>query len=184
MAARKTTIEFLPQEEWEKGIGGKILKWALTVGRHIVIFTELVVILAFLSRFKFDRDLSDLGEKIKQQQAIVESLTKFEKEFRFLDKRLETIENLRKTQLETDKVLTELAALVPVDVYLSDFNVADDQFDLTATTLSEIGLGTFLKNLKESPEFGKIVLSKVSSGEEGKVGIEFQLEGTLISGEK
>ncbi len=88
MAARKSTIELLPQENWEKGTFGRLLKWALTVGRYIVIITELIVILAFLSRFKFDRDLTDLNEKVKQQQAIVQSSAQFEQKFRFLQKQL------------------------------------------------------------------------------------------------
>jgi len=180
MAARKTAIEFLPQEDWEKGTFGKILKWALTVGRHIVIFTELIVILAFLSRFKLDRDLTDLGEEIKQKQAIVEASAQFEKEFRFLGKQLQTIESLRKNQLGAEEVLSELAALIPVDVYLADFNVTGKQVSLTAIALSERGLGTFLRNLKESPKFENLSLSQVSSQMEKEIGIKFQLKGELV----
>lgn len=184
MAARKISIEFLPQEEWEKGTFGRVLKWALTIGRHIVIFTELVVILAFLSRFKLDRDLTDLGEKIKQKQAIVASSAQFEKDFRFLDKRLRTIEELRKTQLEAGMVLTELSSLTPADVYLSDFTVNDKQVSLTATALSETGLGIFLKKLKSSPKFENLTLSQVSSGSEREIGIKFQLSGKLVPQKK
>jgi Tfp pilus assembly protein PilN len=175
MAARKTTIEFIPQEDWEKTYFGKLLKWVLTAGRYIVIITELIVILAFLSRFKLDRDLTDLNEKVKQQQAIINASAQFEKEFRFLQKRLSTTEGLRKTQLETNQVLTELGGLTPVDVYLDNFAVAGKQVSLTATALSEAGLGTFLNNLKASPKFTKLTLSKVSSEIEKGVGISFEL---------
>lgn len=179
MAARKTTIEFIPQEDWEKTSFGKLLKWVLTVGRYIVIITELIVILAFLSRFKFDRDLTDLNEKVKQQQAIINASAQFENEFRFLQKRLSTIDGLRKTQLETEQVLSELAALTPIDVYLDDFTVAGKQVSLTATALSEAGLATFLNNLKASSRFAKLTLSKVSSGTEKGVGISFELRSEL-----
>ena len=84
MAAPKSEIELLPQEGWEKGTLGKLLKWALTAGRYIVIVTELAVIMAFLSRFKFDRELTDLHEEIKQKQAVIQSAQSFETEFRFL----------------------------------------------------------------------------------------------------
>jgi len=179
MAARRTNIEFLPREDWEKGTFGKILKWVLNVGRHIVIFTELIVILAFLSRFKLDRDLTDLGEKIKQQQAIITSWSGFEKEFRFLNQRLQTIEDLRKSQLEAGEILDELASLTPVDVYLSDFNVDNEQISLTATALSEKGLGTLLKNLKGSSKFENVSLSQINVNLEKEMGIEFQLKGKL-----
>ena len=59
-APKKHEIELLPKEEWEKTSFGKFIKWTLNVGRYIVIATELIVILAFVSRFKLDRDLTDL----------------------------------------------------------------------------------------------------------------------------
>jgi len=179
MAAQKTTVEFIPQEEWEKTSFGKFLKWVLTVGRYIVIITELIVILAFLSRFKLDRDLTDFNEKVKQQQAIINASAQFEKEFRFLQKRLSTIEGLRKTQLETDQILTELGDITPVDVYLDNFTVAEKQVSLSAKALSEAGLATFLNNLKASPKFTKLIISNVSSEMEKGVGISFELKSEL-----
>jgi len=77
MPAQKSQIELLPREEWEETSFGKFLKWLLTVGRYIVIFTELVVILAFLSRFKLDRDLTDLYKQIENKQAIIQNSTDF-----------------------------------------------------------------------------------------------------------
>lgn len=182
MAAPSTSIDLLPQEEWEKGTFGKILKWALTIGRHIVIFTELIVIIAFLSRFKLDRDMTDLSDKIKQKQAIVQSSEQFEKKFLFLQKELGTIKELRSKQLEGDTIITEISGLVPVDVYLSDFNVANKQISLNALALSEAGLATFLKKLKASTRFENLVLSQVSLGLEEEIGIKFQLRGDLVSG--
>jgi len=179
MAARKSTIELLPQEDWEKGSLGKVLKWALTVGRYIVIVTELIVILAFLSRFKFDRDLTDLNEEIKQKQAVVQSSAQFEEKFRFLQKQLLTIETLEKKRLQTNKVLTELASLTPIDFYLSNLNIAEKEVSLTATALSEGSLATFLNSLKKSTFFEKITLSQVSSGSQKTIGINFQLKSEL-----
>jgi Tfp pilus assembly protein PilN len=179
MAARKTAIEFLPQEDWEKGTWGKILKWALTVGRYIVIFTELVVILAFLSRFKLDRDLTDLGEKIKQQQAIITSWGSFEKEFRFLNRRLQLIEELKKNQPESNEVLEEIASLIPVDVVISDFSVSNKQLNLTANAFSEGSLSAFLRNLKNSKKFKNVILTQISLNPEKEMGIKFQVKGEV-----
>lgn len=179
MAASKSTIEFVPQEEWEKTSFGKFLKWVLTVGRYIIIVTELVVVVAFLSRFKLDRDLTDLNEKIKQQQAIINASSQFEKKFRFLQKRLSTIEGLRRTQLETGQVLTELANLIPINVSLSNFVVAGKEVSLIATALSEEGLATFLKNLKNSPKFDKLTISSLKSETKTGLGINFELKTEL-----
>lgn len=179
MAARKRDIELIPKEDWEKTSAGKLLIWALTVGRYIVIITELIVILAFLSRFKLDRDLTDLYEEIKQKQAIIESASDFEKDFRFLQKRLATIQGLEKKQLGAARVLAELTRLTPLDVSFSDFSSTSEEIDFTATALSEAGLATFLRNLKTSPRFENLNLSRVSSGTTREVGIQFDLSAKL-----
>lgn len=176
MAALKTSIELLPQEEWEKTTFGKVLNWSLTIGRWIVIVTELVVILAFLSRFKLDRDLTDLNEKVKQQQAIITASSAFEKEFRLLQKRVKTIEDLRLQQLESEKVLNELASLTPLDVTLSDIRIDKNQVSLKANALSEAGLSTLISNLKKSSQFDKVMISKLGLAPKGEVGITFELK--------
>ena len=162
----KTTIEFIPQEEWEKTSFGKFLKWLLNVGRWIVIITELIVILAFLSRFKLDRDLTDLNEVVKQKQAIVGASSDFEKEFRFLQKRLSTIEGLKKSQVEADKILELFSQLTPAGIQLSNFNLSGEKISLTASADSEITFAVFLKNLKQEPKLTSLTLNKVMVDEE------------------
>lgn len=180
MAARKSSIEFLPQEDWEKGTGGRLLKWALTVGRHIVIFTELIVILAFLSRFKFDRDLTDINEEVKQKQAIVTNSAKFEQEFRLLQSRLTRIEQQRKIQPETDLIIDTVASLLPIDVYLSDLTVANKQITLNAIALSETSLAKFTNNLKASGKFSRPSISQIYFGSDIDIGIKFQIKTEFI----
>lgn len=179
MAAQKGKIEFLPQEEWEKKPIGKFLKWALTIGRHLVIATEFIVILAFISRFKLDRDVADLNEEIKRQQAIINSSTQFEQEFRFLQKRINTIESSKKDQLEADRALLEIANLTPIDVSFSDFGVNKKEVSLTATALSEAGLATFLKKLNSSPLFENLSVPQITAGETKGIGISFELRGSF-----
>jgi len=52
MPAKKREISLLPKEK--EGLPGtveKATKWLVNVGRWIIVFTELIVILSFLSRF-------------------------------------------------------------------------------------------------------------------------------------
>ncbi len=172
----QTTIEFVPQEDWEKTSFGKFLKWLLSAGRWIIIVTELIVILAFLSRFKLDRDLTDLNESLKQKQAIINSSSEFEKDFRFLQKRLTTIESLQKSQNEADQILNIFAEITPVGVQLSNFSYVDKKISLAASAKSESALATFLKNLKESPKLENLSLSKISTDEEHGGEIIFNLK--------
>jgi len=177
--AIKTTIEFIPQEPWEKTNFGKFLKWLLNIGRWIVIITELIVIIAFLSRFKLDRDLTNLNEKIKQKQAIINSSTAFEKDFRFLQKKLSTIEGLNKSQIESNKILAIFSQITPAGIQLSNF-IIDNQrkIGLTASADSETTFAFFLKNLKAEPQLKNLALDKISINQEqfGKIVFNIKVE--------
>ncbi|PJE70126.1 hypothetical protein COU97_01355 [Candidatus Shapirobacteria bacterium CG10_big_fil_rev_8_21_14_0_10_48_15] len=179
MAAPKSEIELLPQEGWEKGTLGKLLKWALTAGRYIVIVTELAVIMAFLSRFKFDRELTDLHEEIKQKQAVIQSAQSFETEFRFLQKRLEALSALEENRLKTMALLTHLSQILPLDVYLDSLSIDQEAVSLNAQAASEMGLATFISQLKQSTYFKEITLSQVSLNSATAVGIKFQIKSNL-----
>ena len=176
MPAQKKEISLLPTDEFEKSRLGRFLKWALRFGRWIVISTELIVILCFLSRFKLDRDLTDLGEKIRQQQAIVVSFGDLEKNFRNLQKRLSTIDALEKEQFLATNLLAELSKIIPLDVSLGELMVKDGRLEVSGSSLSEAGFGTFISELSESG-FEKIILQKVTREKAGE--IEFRLTAEL-----
>ena len=65
------SVNLLTQDDFSSSPIGKVFLWALSVGRYIVVITELIVILSFLSRFKLDRDLTDVNEAIEKQKAII-----------------------------------------------------------------------------------------------------------------
>ena len=67
MPAKPIEINLLGQEDLKHTPQGRILNWALTYGRDIMIGTEIVVLLAFISRFSLDRKLTDLKEEISQK---------------------------------------------------------------------------------------------------------------------
>lgn len=176
----KKEINLLPREEFEKKPFGHFLIWALTVGRYVVIFTELIVIIAFLSRFKLDRDLSDLYESIREKQAIIEASSSFEQDFRFLQKRLLTIKTFQEEKVSTVPILAEISSLTPFDVILSSLSFDEEGIRITASALSEEGLGSFISNLSLSPKFKEINLSSISKKAEGPE-INFSLTAKIVS---
>jgi Tfp pilus assembly protein PilN len=181
MAAPKKEIELLPQESWEKTTFGKILKWVLSVGRYIVVATELVVILAFLSRFKLDRDLTDLYKTIEERQAIVEANQGFEEKFRFLQRKISLIEKIQAKQSTTTAFVDKLLPLIPIDVSIKNLSLDNQRIRLVATALSEEGLASFLNNLSASPNFENLSVTSVTSGSQKNIGTDFRLEAEFKS---
>jgi len=183
MAAQKklseTKIEFIPQEDWEKTNLGRFLKWLLQVGRWIIITTELIVIIAFISRFKLDRDLTNLNEEIRQKQAIINSSSDFEQEFLSLQKRLSIVEGLNKNQVEVNKIMDIFTQLTPVGVKLSNFSLTGEEINLTAIANSEFTFASFLKSLKNSTQLKNVAVFNISIKEEYTSGISFNIKAEL-----
>lgn len=176
----KKDINLLPREEFEKKPLGRFLTWALSAGRYIVIFTELIVLIAFLSRFKLDRDLSDLYDKIQAKQAQITAQSDFEKEFRAFQTRLATIKTLLKDQTQGEEVMIAVAQAIPNDVSLDELSYSEKAISLGGTALSEDGLGTFLANLSSSEKFTGLNIGNIS--QEAGEGIKFTINAKTVKG--
>lgn len=168
MTAQKLEINLLPKDPFEDSFGGRLLKWALSVGRYIVIATELVVIGAFLSRFKLDRDLADLNEAIAQKQAVLQSYQEIETAWRETASRLGLIKKLTGESLKVNTELTNLAAITPQDLVFTVISINPEEMELSGRALSEAGLAALINQLKSDQRWGSIVVDQIiSSGERG-----------------
>lgn len=175
--AAQNKINLLPPDEFEETPLGQFLKWALTIGRYIVIGTELIVILAFLSRFKLDRDLTNLNEDIKAKLVVVESFQDLEEKTRALQVQLQGIKQFTKEGLETDRLLSFIDQNMPLNMFLEDLTLNKESgLQLEGVALSEVDLATFLNRLEESQLFERISLESISHGGEEGSEIEFGLK--------
>jgi len=117
MAARKKQkqlkINLLAQEEFATSVLGRILSWALSTFRVIVIAVEMIVVVAFLSRFWLDARITDLNDELKQKQAIVASQATFEKRFRSAQSRLEILFEVTKEPKKTRSTYRDCFLFTP-----------------------------------------------------------------------
>lgn len=179
MAKTKKNINLLPKDELEKNPLGKLLKWSLNIGRYIVILTELIVVIAFLIRFKLDRNKAHLQEKMKNNQTIVLSFKQLESQIRFLQKRLKIVKSLENNNLAPSLVLDKLSAIMPFDMVLDELTIKKDTLTLKGYCLSNAGLSAFINNLEENKEFSQINLSKISSKGKNDPSLKFSLSAKI-----
>ena len=159
MPARQ--INLLPQDAFTTSTGGKLLYFAITVGRYVVVFTELIVILAFLSRFFLDRRISDLNDRIKQQVAVLDANRDFEETFRFVQGRLTSSSQILARQFSVTLFLDKVTPLVPQDINLTAVGYESGQMSLSGTAPTINDLRQLVFNLQTSNLFGDITLSNV-----------------------
>lgn len=179
MAARKKNINFIAREGWETTSLGKYLLWALTLGRYVIVLTELIVIVVFLLRFKLDKDLAVINEEIKDKETLISSSQDFEKEAKYLQQRLVAIRAIEQKSFKPTLVLTEISKILPQAVTFLGLQVDNGGIRLSGTSQTNSDLATFISGLKASGKFTKIDLTSVSAKGEAGQALKFQLSTAL-----
>ncbi len=179
MVKQKNLINLLPSSNIEKSLFGKVFLWSLTLGRYIVIAIELIVIIAFLSRFKLDKDLADLNDSISQKQITINGFGNLEKDIHFLQERVKNISLLETQQLQAVKTLSLLSSVVPPDMYLNELIINKDSLSIKAITISDASLSIFLAGLQKSNQFSEIDVDSLTAGGTENADINFSLKATI-----
>lgn len=175
VAKFKKTINLSNKNELEKTPLGKILNWSMNVGRYIIIFTEFLVIIAFLIRFKLDQDLANLNKQIKQKQEIIASLQEVEYKTESLQQRLAFVERVEAENYSSSEILKEIIKITPIDTIFTDLTIKERVVNINGTALSNVGLNTFLNGLTQNKKFSEISLDTVSSEGEKNPILKFSL---------
>jgi hypothetical protein len=115
MAAKKE-ITLLSNVDNPNLLSKKIFNWLFYVVRYVLVFTELVVIIAFLSRFTLDPKNSDLSDSMRQKKAILAVYSDFENEYNLLNQKLKTISNLYQKQPLYSPYVLALSQSAPEDI--------------------------------------------------------------------
>lgn len=180
MAAKE--INLIPKDTFEQSPAGKFVNWAINIGRWIVVFTDLVVILAFLSRFYFDTKLADLYEEVKQKEVIIEATSSFEKSFRFIQERLELVKTLSSSKLKGAEKTNFITYYLPAGVVLSNLSITPSEINLSGIALTHDDISKFLRNLLTDSRVSKINISSLVFGDKQAGGaISFTLSLLLKS---
>jgi Tfp pilus assembly protein PilN len=177
MPSKNVAINLIGEEEMGHTPVGRIISWAVTYGRYIMIGTEVVVLLAFISRFSLDRKLTDLNDEIAQKQAIIEANVDFEKEFRRVQNQITTIRELVSAPTPMTGALDTVQSLLPPDVRLDSLDIAPDKLTANAVAGTAGGFSTLLSNLQTARSFKNVDIGDIKR--DPLTGIHFQFTAAL-----
>lgn len=172
---RNKEINLLPKEPWEKGWLGKLIPWILSVGRYVIVFTELVVISGFLYRFSLDKKLTDVNEKIKQNLAMIKNYGDFEGKFRQTQQQLNQVKTIQEKSLKIDQLLNAISQMTPTEAVYETITISSEKIELSGRVMSEAGLATLLTRTQLSPEFSGASLENVNSNTGNDQAISFRM---------
>ena len=154
-------------------VSDSFFKWAVNVGRMVIITTELVALFALLYRFTIDRKIIDLHDQIKKAELFVKAQSTKEKDYRSIQERLK---NIKETEADTQAKITIMSSILD--------SIASGNFSSTNLTISQSAIkingiafsifpvNSFIENLKGNPNVVSISLDEVSGAARG---VQFKL---------
>ncbi len=177
MPANDVSINLLGESDMEHTPVGRIVTWAVTYGRYIMIGTEIVVLLAFISRFSLDRKLTDLKEEVTQKQEIIQVNLPFERDVRTLQDKLGKIKTLKATPVNALGVITSFQSILPSGMYLTSLALEKNRVTISAVAGSTGAFAQFISNIQNSK-----ILTNVDIGDitrDPLLGIQFTFTATV-----
>lgn len=161
MAKRIQTINLLRHQE--KSAVDKFLDWAFTVGRAIVIITESVALSAFAYRFILDRQIIDLRDKIKQEQAIVKLSQPNEFKFRNLQNRLDTVKILDESATSKTVLLAKIVQQAQGKIAFSTLSITEKTVSMSGAVPSARAVSAFAQELRGIQGITKVTIGEISN---------------------
>lgn len=141
----------------------RFLFWALNAGRVIVILTEVLALGAFLYRFSLDRKLSDLHDRIVQEDAVVKLLKNNEATFRNLQDRLSLAKTVIANTSTVMTTFTNIVDFIPADVTVRSISYSGDSIRIDATAQSISSLTSVIDKLKAYPTISTVSVDRIDN---------------------
>lgn len=160
---QKARINLLPFESFAASTPGRVLAWVLSTFRIIVIVVEMIVMVAFLSRFWLDTKSADLSDEIENKKAIITSYGDVEPNFRAMQSRLSVMGTLAKNPNLTTIIRQSISPYVPPSIILTTISATYSNISITGATLSEADIAQFMSNLKSTDKFSSVNLESIES---------------------
>jgi hypothetical protein len=173
MPALGVKVNLLPPSDFEVSFWGRFLKWAVTTGRYIIILTELVVIIAFLARFKLDEDLRNLSEQINGQVSFLELQQGQELEFLAVQNRLRETGLILAARVDVTGYLDYLESKLTPELVIKSRSVTPEGLMFSGVTLDEKALGQMLATMSADSRWSGVDVTELSNDRTN--GVKFTL---------
>lgn len=170
-------LNLLPADRFEYSKLGRFLKWALSAGRYVVVFTELIVIIAFISRFWFDRQLTDLREQRVQKSTIVTSFKDTQNKFEQTRTMLNLIKSTWDSEGKIADRLSEIQNLTPAEVKYQSILISSQSASLTGFAPDSKSFSSILTlfQFDQNSPFKNVTVKQFGLAEDNSSGFDFTL---------
>lgn len=169
LAKFRVRINLLHPNEIPAPLPARFLKWLISYGRYIVIFTEVIVVGAFVYRFKLDADLDTLKTQINKDLPYVEALSTDEAIIKQTQLKLATVQNVYTFTPNWQQAIESIAAEQPRSVRINLISMdslpstTQVKLRISGSTSLNSDLAYFIRRLKDKKdENDKNILKDIS----------------------
>lgn len=183
----KINLDLLRPQSQPQQIAVKLFRWLLSSGRYLIIGVEIIVLGAFLLRFKLDGDIAATREAIEAQVPFIKSLAADEKLIRLTQFQLTIVKETKQTSSDFPDILSRVAKQTPSGVSLKALSMDSLEgtlnMKLSATATDNSQLASFMAGLKSDQGFSNLNLADVSF-EGGNINFSISTTVKTIKGGK
>jgi hypothetical protein len=141
----------------------RLMDWILTIGRLIVIITEVIAIGAFVYRFSLDEKITELHSEIKQKENIISVFKNDESKYRNLQDRIALAANSSAKGIKVSQTITDIVNLIPSQVIVNSLIFNKDKLNIGADVISAASLTSFINPLKNYPNIKSISIDDIEN---------------------
>ncbi len=141
----------------------KLFNWALTVGRLIVIITEIVAVAAFVYRFSLDEKLVNLHSAVKQKQVLVSLLKNEENTYRNLQGRIALASTLSARSVKVNRIIHNIISTMLQETKINDLTLNNDRITMSTSASSSASLTNIVNSLKSYPDIKSVSIDNIES---------------------
>jgi len=181
-SAQKTAeinINLLPGEE-PTSTAGTAVHWALTIGRYLIIFTEIVAISIFVLSIKLSADKQNLKENIQSLTTQVSAEEDFEKEFRTVQNRINEVKSQRTSHFPNNVVVSEFLKLLPKGLALEALNIEEGSISFSGSFATPKELQTLISSFSKSDKLVGLNISNLEHPTPKNKRFKFSADAIII----
>jgi hypothetical protein len=149
-------------------VGKVVYGWTIDAGRAIIVGIELIALAALGYRFVIDRQIVDLHDQIKVQEAYIAAQAEDEKTFRSIHERLKNIKTINEQTQAKILIMNEiLRAFATGTFFGANLSINEQSIILDGSTFSIYTLTDFMNGLKSYPSVSSISIDEINTADEG-----------------
>lgn len=145
-------INLISSDEGNSSIA-LLVHWLLSIGRYLIITTEVVALVIFAISVKLTMDKNDLKTSIDTQKQTIDQLATNEDLFRTYQAKLEKISLLQQSHSNTASFYADFISLLPADAVLDEIKLDNGRVVLSGNLPNPGSLQSLISSLNSSGKF-------------------------------